>query len=131
MKNNIAWFLLVFAHMSNGAMYSTKYLRHGSVTTAVLGYHWTNSGLSRFHPGSILEHQSNTGSPGIIPGLPFLPAPLLQSIPERQSYTGSPGIIPGQSSLPSTPVAEYPGMPELHWQSWDYPGTTFPPAPLW
>ena len=32
---------------------------------------------------------------------------------------------------PSTSVAEYPGTPELHCQSQDYSGTTTLPAPLW
>ena len=85
------------------------------------------------------------------------PVPLWQSISERRSYTGSPRIILGLPHLQhpygrvsryagvtlaalglswttfphSTLVAEYPGTPELHWQSWDYPGTiSFPTTPV-
>ena len=28
-------------------------------------------------------------------------------------------------------MAEYPGTPELHWQSWDYPRLPSPTSPLW
>ena len=48
--------------------------------------------------------------------------------PYFHCYTVSPGIILGLPHPPSTPVAEYPGTPELHRQSWDYPETSQPPS---
>ena len=140
--------------MSNRAMYSTKYLQQSWDNP------WTNSSLSQFHPGSILEHQNNTGSPTIILGLSHSPALLWQSIPVCRTNPGGPeifrtppppsqdpcGIVSQYASVtlavsglswdsltppPSTPVAEYPGMPELHWQSQDYPGTlSLPSTPV-
>ena len=72
---------------------------------------WSNTGIPGIIPGlpsplaplwqSIPVHRSNTGSPGITLGVPSPPAPLWQSIPVRRSNTGSPGIIPGLPSIPA------------------------------
>ena len=39
-------------------------------------------------------------------------------------------VISWDSFTPSTPVAEYPGTPELQWQSRDYSGTPSPPSTI-
>ena len=79
---------------------------------------------------SITLVPSNTGSPTFILGLPHPPSTPVAEYPGMLELHRQSRDYPGITSPPSTPVAEYPGMLELHQQSRDYPGTTSPPAPL-
>ena len=96
--------------------------RYAGVTLAVLGLSQTTfphiTPVTEY-PGTLELHWQSWD----YPRLPSPTSPLWRSILVRRSYTGSPGIILGLLPLPSTPVSEYPRMPELHQWSWDYPGT--------
>ena len=82
------------AHMSNGAMYSTNHLlvwQSNSSSPGIIPGQFHPSLLSEYPRLPELHRQSRD-----YPGMTTQPlGPLWQSIPEYQSYTGSPGIVPG------------------------------------
>ena len=112
--------------MSNGAMYSTNHLfvlQSNSSSPGIIPGQFHPSLLSEYPRPPELHRQSRD-----YPGMTTQPlGPLWQSIPEYQSYTGSPGIVRDDYPTLGTPLAEYFRTLELHQQFRDCPGMATQP----
>ena len=119
-------------HMSNGAMYSTNHLlvwQSNSSSPGIIPGQFHPSLLSEYPRPPELHRQSRD-----YPGMTTQPlGPLCQSIPEHRSYTGSPRIVPGWLPNPwdlSARVSQNAGVtPAVPGLSRD--GYPTPWGPLW